>query len=50
MRGYVGYLGPLPASAVAGALDFAPGAISSPAGNAGEKLRVIGATKVCEQQ
>lgn len=49
MRGYVGYLGPLPADAVAGALDFAPGAIEAP-GTGGEKLRVLGASKVCKQQ
>jgi hypothetical protein len=49
MRGYVGYLGPLPLYAVAGSLDFAPGAIEPP-GTAGEKLRVVATTKVCKQE
>jgi hypothetical protein len=49
MRGYVGYLGPLSLDAVAETLDFAPGAIEAP-GTAGEKLRVVAATKVCKQQ
>ncbi len=49
MRAYVGYLGPLPADAVGGSLDFAPGAIAVP-GNAGDKLRILSANKVCKQE
>ncbi|WIA20907.1 hypothetical protein OEZ85_005252 [Tetradesmus obliquus] len=47
MRGYVGYLGPLPLEAVAldAALDFAGHALSVPSGNAQEQ--VLGASKVC---
>jgi len=49
MRSYVGYLGPLPGDALAGNLDFAPGALQPP-GTAGEKLRVLAASTVCSQE
>lgn len=47
MRGYVGYLGPLPLEAVApdAALNFAGHALSVPSGSAQEQ--VLGASKVC---
>jgi hypothetical protein len=47
MRGYVGYLGPLPLEAVApdATLDFAAAALSVPAGSATEQ--VLGSSKVC---
>lgn len=49
MRAYVAYLGPFSADAVAGKLDFAAGALAAP-GTSGEKLRVLGTSKVCLQQ
>lgn len=48
MRGYVGYLGPLPAAATAGHLDFAAGAVKAPA-SGGDRLRILAASKVCKQ-
>jgi hypothetical protein len=49
MRGYVGYLGPLPAAATAGNLDFSPGAIKAPA-SAGDRRRILTASKMCKQE
>jgi hypothetical protein len=47
MRGYVGYLGPLPVEAVApdATLDFAGHALSVPTG--GDVEKVLGSSKVC---
>lgn len=47
MRGYVGYLGPLPVEAVAptSVLDFAPGAI--PVASGAATVQVLGANRVC---
>lgn len=48
MRAYVGYLGPFSAEALAGKLDFAPGALQPP-GNLGEKVQIVATNKVCQE-
>lgn len=48
MRSYVGYMGPFPGEAMAGKLDFAPGAIPPP-DSLGEKSRITASTSVCRE-
>jgi hypothetical protein len=48
MRSYVGYMGPFSGEALAGKLDFAPGAIP-PADSFGEKSRITASTTVCKE-